>query len=232
MPNINTKAFFFSFLALCAFAIPAAAQSSATDVAPAGSHYVEVDYASHMTTPDAGGFHDFCAHYLYGAGHSVQLGVNIEDVHPIVEDQGVELQPNAKWQFYANERRGVSAAVATTLYLPVMRRGGTDTFVCVSGSVSKVLSPVGPKVSAGYYALLGRDPQYGARVRPTFNVTQPLSKKVNFSVDWVTGSNRYGFVSAGFAVQVSPSTSVTFGYAFGNEGRGNNQIGSGVGYAF
>src|SRR3954465_417570 len=116
----NARKFAAFFITLFALAGSAAAQSSATDVTPKGAHYVEFDYASHMAGADEGGFHDFCVHYLQGVGHSAQVGVNIEAVSPIVEDQGVELQPNAKWQFYSDEHRGLSACVATTLYLPVM----------------------------------------------------------------------------------------------------------------
>lgn len=220
-------------LTVAALTGEADAQSPSTDVLPQGAHYVEFDYASHMESVAEGGYKTFTAKFAEGVGRSMEIGMNIETASPVVPDQGLEIQPNLKWRFYENESTGVSASVGTVLYVPIARRAGTDTFVSVTGSVSKViLGATGTRVTAGAYALVGRDASLGARVRPLFGVAQPITRRIGFTTDWVAGANRFGFLSPAFSIALSPSTSITLGYAFGNEGRNNNQFGTAVGIAY
>src|SRR5260370_17062560 len=91
------------------------------------------------------------------------MGTNVALTKALLPDQPVELQPNIKYQFYSNEKTGVSAAAGGILYTPIAHRAGVDTFGLLYSVVSKKWKGnYGPRLTSGGYGLV---------VRPSGNST-------------------------------------------------------------
>lgn len=222
---------FFLFSAITTIAT--LAQSSSTDVLPRGSFYVEVDFNTHPMRFRDGGYQTYASHLVFGVSRNLEAGVNLEFSNPITPDQGVELQPNIKWQFHNNESKGTAASIGGVLYLPVGRRAGTDTFGMLYGNFSKQLKGrFGPRFTAGAYLLPKFAKEAGARAGMTLNYEQPLTSKISFGIDWVGGNNRFGYVTPGVTFAVSRRSQLYVGFNMGNEGRGNNELGISYGIQF
>lgn len=222
--------------ALCALALAvacareAAAQSTlfnipSTDVQSKGKLYTEFDFISHLEPHDAGGFQQYVGRVVYGAGSNFEFGANLSFTDALAPDQPVELQPNVKYRFYNDETNGVAASVGGILYAPVANRAGTDTFGLVYTVVSKkVKGSHGPRLTGGGYGLVGRANGNGSEGGAIFGYEQPLHSRVSFVADWLSGKNRFGYVTPGFSFTTSSRSSLYTGYSIGNQGRGNNAL--------
>jgi hypothetical protein len=47
---------------------------------------------------------------------------------------------------------------------------------------------------------------------------------VNFVADWLSGKNRFGYVTPGLSFIVSKTSALYAGYSIGNQGRKNNAL--------
>jgi hypothetical protein len=216
----------------------AAAQSSlfnipTTDVMPTGETYLEADFDTHLTGYQRGGFQGFGAMVVYGLKKRMEVGINVNYAKTGEPNQPIELQPNAKFQLYNSESKGIAVAVGTVLYLPVTKRRGIDSFGTVYVTVSKIFrGSYGPRLTTGGYALIGRDKETGNRKGVLLGYEQPLRKGISFIADWNTGKNRFGYAAAGLGFTFSKRNFLYTAYYFGNEGRGNNSLGVYYGFTF
>ena len=218
---------------LIALAIPknASAQSTlfnipSTDVVAKKKVYLEFDFISHLESHRNGGFQAYVPRAVVGVGKRTEIGLNAAFVDALAPDQPVELQPNVKHQFYQNEGNGVTVAAGGILYLPVSHRTGTDTFGLIYTVVSKqVKASYGPRVTGGAYGLVGRVSGSGTSGGAIVGYEQPLAPgKVSFVADWLSGKNRFGYVTPGLAITVSKTSLLYAGYSVGNQGRKNNAL--------
>ena len=223
---------------LCFAAAAAQAQSTiwnapSTDVVAAQKVYAEANFFAHFSRYDKGGFQGYGVRAVYGTGKGAEAGLNLFYTKAGGDPLPVEIQPNAKWQFYANEEKGVQAAVGGTLYLPVTHRRGSDTFGLLYATTSKkIKAAYGPRVTGGAYALVGRDRAAGTRTGALVGYEQPIARKVSFLADWFSGRNRFGYLGAGVSITTSKKSLLFVGYNVGNEGRANNYFGLYYGYSF
>lgn len=74
----------------------------------------------------------------------------------------------------------------------------------------------GARFTIGGYALVGRNKAFGTRKGWNFVYDQPLSNKVSFSAQWMTGKTRFGYFTPGFSVAMPKKSSVFIGYSVGN----------------
>ncbi len=226
-----TSQFFLG--ALLMFAPHTFAQSASTDVMSEGQSYLEFGLNTHIEPHRDGGYQTYTSRFVRGLRRGLEAGVNVEVSQPLVADQGVELQPNLKWQFHNSETRGTAASFGIMLFVPTLRRKGTDTFGMIYGNFSKqIKGRFGPRLSAGAYSLWGRARGYGARLGPTLSYEQPLHRKVSFATGWTGGNNRFGFVTPSFTLTLSPKSQLSIGYGIGNEGRKNNELAVSYGLQF
>lgn len=232
MNKIKTAVMMFGLLFLAATLNKqnAVAQSTlfnipSTDVVSEKKVYLEFDVISHLESHRNGGFQTYVPRAVFGVGKRTEIGVNVAFTDALAPDQPVEVQPNIKFQFYNNEEKGVAASVGGMLYAPVSNRAGTDTFGMVYTTVSKkVKADKGPRLTAGFYTLLGRLDGTGTKSGAIVGYEQPLSKKVSFVADWFSGRNRFGYVTPGFSFTVSKNSLLYVGYSIGNKGRKNNSL--------
>jgi hypothetical protein len=196
-----------------------------TDVVSKKRVYVEFDFISHLEPHDEGGFQAYVPRAVFGVGGNVEVGANVAFLDAEAPDQVVEFQPNVKYKFYSNEDNGVSAAAGGILYTPIANRAGADTFGLVYTVVSKkVKGDYGPRLTGGGYGLVGRANGNGSEGGAIVGYEQPLHRKVSFVADWLSGKNRFGYVTPGFSFALPRGSALYAGYSIGNVGRKNNAL--------
>ncbi len=196
-----------------------------TDVVSPRRTYVEFDFISHLRSHDNGGFQTYVPRVVYGVTKGLEIGANVSFTDALESDQPIEFQPNLKYQFYQNEENGVAAAAGGILYTPIANRAGIDTFGLIYTTVSKKFGGShGPRFTGGGYGLVGRTNGNGNEGGAIAGYEQPLHRKVSFVADWLSGKNRFGYVTPGLAITVSSRSALYAGYSIGNIGRGNNAL--------
>lgn len=196
-----------------------------TDAVPKSKTYLEFDLISHLESHHKGGFQSYIPRAVFGVGKGVEFGFNLSFTDTLAPKQPVELQPNMKWQFYANEETGVAASAGAIAYLPLANRGGTDDFALIYSNLSKkIKGRFGPRLTAGAYGLVGREDNLGTKGGAMIGYEQPLHAKVSFVTDWLSGKNRFGYVTPGLAFTLPKNGVFYVGYSIGNEGRKNNAL--------
>jgi hypothetical protein len=203
------------------------------DALPEGETYLEFDFDAHPTSYKKGGFQSYGVFLVRGVGKGVEVGVNAYFLKDGTESEPVELQSDIKWQFYANEDKGVAAAVGGILFAPVGRRGGGDTVGMVYASASKTVEGMnGAQFTGGGYALIGQERDAGSRAGALLGFVQPVTRKLSFMADWNSGRNRFGYGAAGLGLDLSKKSALYSAFYFGNEGRANNFFGVYYGRSF
>jgi hypothetical protein len=231
---LRLKSIAWALCALCATMLfdsrTAQAQSTlfnipSTDVVAEKHVYLEFDFVGHLEHFTDGGFHAYVPRAVFGVGKHVEVGTNVAFLRTEAPGQPVELQPNVKYQFYSNEENGVSAATGGILYTPVRNRAGVDTFGLLYTVVSKrVKGSYGPRLTGGGYGLVGRTNGNGSEGGAIVGYEQPVRKRVSFVADWLSGKNRFGYLTPGFSVSLPRASALYAGYSIGNVGRKNNAL--------
>lgn len=203
-----------------------------SDVQARGSVYLEADFMIHFGSLREGGYQEYGSRLVVGLPGNMEVGVNgfytrADPAEPI------ELQPNFKWQFYENEKKGLAFATGVLISTPITRRssGTTSAQIYVVGSKS-FEGTYGPRVTFGGYHLLGSLDDDIDTNGVMLGLEQPLTKKISFVTDWSSGNNDYGYLVVGTGITLSPKSLLYTGYNFGNQGRGNNYLGVFYGYTF
>lgn len=200
-----------------AFCDSTAAQSAGTDTLETGRSYAEINFWTGTQSHPNGGAQIYGGRFAYGLRKSVEVGLGYSMSDPHDAEFPPEIQPSIKWKFYENEKLGLKAAGGAVGFVPIARREGTDAFAYLYTNVSKdVKSLNGARVTVGGYALVGRRAEFGSRKGWNLMYEQPVAKKLSFSAQWVTGKNRFGYATAGFAYPVTKKSSLFIGYGVGN----------------
>ncbi len=198
--------------------VPSSGVVSAKDV------YLEMDFITNYAWRRSdNSFQNYLPRAVVGVGHDVEVGVNVSYTRVPRGTRPMELQPNAKWQFYRNESRGIASAVGCIWFVPITHRTGTRTLgQCYSVMSKQFKGTYGPRFTGGAYTLLNSTSDDGTRTGAIVAYEQPLSKQTGFIVDWFSGYSRFGFVSPSFYVTTPRNGSLSAGYAIANQGSGNN----------
>lgn len=203
-----------------------------TDVLPPQKLYVEADYITHPASYEKGGYHYYGPSIIYGVGKNIEIGLNAY-VTRALEPEAAELQPNAKWQFYNDERTGFAAAAGGILFIPVTHRETANTKAMLYLTLSQqVKKRFGPRFTTGVYSFVGRMEEGETRTGILLGYEQPLHSKLTFFTDWYSGYNSVGYAAAGIGITFPKEQFLYAGYSFGNRGRGNNWLGIFFGRTF
>jgi hypothetical protein len=203
-----------------------------TKVESPGKVYLEADFIMHYASYRDGGFQTFGPRVVVGLPGKTEVGINAlyTWAKPGVP---LDLQPNFKWQFYENEKRGLAFVAGVVISTPVTHRSSGTTYAQVYALGSKSFTGVyGPKVTFGGYRLVGSFDEGTDKTGVILAVEQPVTSKIAFVTDWSSGNNRYGYVAAGAGITFSPKSTLYTGYNFGNHGRGNNSFAAFYSYEF
>jgi len=194
-----------------------------TDAVAKGKAYFEFDFISHLESHDDGGFQTYVPRGVFGLGHSVEVGVNVAATSSAAPTT-VYIQPNVKWQFYANETAGVALSAGAIAFTPLKDRDLNDSFGMFYANVSKKFKGrYGPRVTVGGYGLGGVEADVdkgGAMV----GYEQPVASRASFVADWFSGKNGFGYVTPGFSFALPKSGLLNIGYSIGNYCRKNNGL--------
>jgi hypothetical protein len=204
-----------SILFFCAINI--SAQFGTTDTLETKRTYTEINFWSGVQSHRNGGEQIYGGRFTYGLTKKVEIGINGSFSNPNDTDFPPEIQPNVKWKVYENEKHRVAVAGGLIAFVPVAKRLGTNTFAMVYGNISKQVRQLkSARFTAGVYGLVGRNNDFGAKKGWNFNYEQPLTRKVSFSTQWVTGKNRFGYVTPGFSIAMPKNSNLFIGYSVGN----------------
>ena len=197
-----------------------------TDVVAAKKVYVEMDYITNYAwQTDDVKFENYLPRAVVGVGHNLEVGANFSYTRVPGGGEPIELQPNAKWQFYSDKEKGVAASAGCIWFLPISHRSGTDTFgQCYAVASKQFCGDYGPRFTGGGYTLIGANSDQGTKAGAIVAYEQPFSKKVGLIVDWSSGNNRFGYISPGFYLLMPHNGSFSAGYAIANQGRGRNAL--------
>jgi len=221
-----------AMLSLAVSAHQAAAQSTilntpSTDVVARKKVYVEMDFITNYAwqRDDDSKYANYAPRVVVGVARNVEVGVNVSFTHVPGGGEPIELQPNAKWQFYQNEQKGLAAAAGCIWYLPITHRAGTDSVgQCYSVVSKKVSGDLGPRFHGGGYVLIGASKAERTKAGAIVAYEQPFSKRTGLLLDWLSGDNRFGSVSPGLYILTPHNGSLSAGYTIANHGRGKNAL--------
>jgi hypothetical protein len=192
-------------------------QSATTDTVSDGQKYIEANFWSGVQSHRNGGEQIYGGRFTYGLTKKVEIGINGSFSNPNDSEFPPEIQPNVKWKIYENEKRRIAVAGGVIGFVPIAKRTETDTFAMVYANVSKQIRQLkSARFTVGAYGLAGRNNDFGTKKGWNFNYEQPLTNKVSFSTQWVTGKNRFGYVTPGFSIAMPKNSSLYIGYSVGN----------------
>ena len=179
-----------ALLVACLLSIISSAAAQSTifnvpsgDVVAPHKVYLEADFITHFASYANGGYQTYGPRVVVGLPGNTEVGVNVFYTRSSGPEP-VSLQPNFKWQFYSNEKRGLAIAAGVLVSIPVThRRDGTATgMVYVVGS--KTFSDGrAPKLTFGGYQLVGRFDDGTDKTGVLAGVEQPLTRKLSFVTD-------------------------------------------------
>ena len=196
-----------------------------TGVESPGKVYLELDFITHFASFADGGHQTYGPRVVVGLPGNTEVGINVFNTRT-APGEPVLIQPNFKWQFYADEAKGLAAAAGVLFSIPVTRRSaGTTTAMFYAVASKSFEGRYGPSFTAGGYTLVGRLEKGITKNGVLLGYEQPVTSKISFLADWASGNNDYGYVVAGTGITLSPKDSFYAGYNFGNQGRGNNALG-------
>ncbi len=206
------------FLILFCFAMPTIfAQSAGTDTLEAGRTYYEANFWTATQSHRNGGEQIYGGRFAYGLSKKIEVGLGGSFSNPNDPEYPPEIQPSIKYKFYENEKYGVTAAGGAIAYIPVAKLAGTDGFVMIYSNVSKDVKKLNDaRFTVGGYALIGRNKDFGSRKGLNLVYEQSISEKVSFSMQWVTGKNRFGYATPGLNLAVTKNSILFVGYSVGN----------------
>jgi hypothetical protein len=195
-----------------------------TDIVSAKKVYLEMDFITNYAWAKGDErFTNYLPRAVVGVGNQVEVGANVSYTRVPGGGEPLELQPNAKWQFYNNEGKGLAAAAGCMWFIPVTHRSGADTFgQCYSTASKRFNGNYGPRFTGGAYTLIAARKDQGTRTGAIAAYEQPLSDRLAFIVDWQSGNNRFGYISPALNVTVPRNGNLSAGYAIANQGRGRN----------
>jgi hypothetical protein len=195
-----------------------------TDAVAPKKVYFEFDFISHLESHASGGFQTYVPRIVVGAGKGVEVGVNIATTS-LIAPTIVYVQPNIKWQFYANTDKGTALSAGAIAYIPAKDRKANDTFGFFYGNGSKKFKGTyGPRITVGGYGLADYDAPGLDKGGAMVGYEQPLSGRVSFVADWFSGKNGFGYATPGLSFTLPKNQLINIGYSVGNTGRKNNGL--------
>lgn len=203
-----------------------------SDVLSRGEGYFEANFTAHLSSYESGGYQLYGPRIVYGLGKRTEIGLNAFYTHSGTAEP-IELQPNFKWKFFEDQDRGLGAATGVMFFIPVTERSSSTSSAQVYAVISKNLKgDDGPRFTGGAYVLIGSVEEGTTKQGVLLGYEQPLEKKFVLQVDWSSGNNDIGYVSAGAGINLTASSVLYVGYSVGNQGRGNNYVGVFYGISF
>lgn len=203
-----------------------------TDVLDRGKVYGELDAGFKFNDDTAlGHFSSFVPRVVVGAGHNVEVGLNVTgNVQP--GSDSTTLVPTIKYKFYQSKDKSVAMIAGGNIFIPVRNRAydiGTWSYMAVSKTINKTRLTAG-----GYVASKNVFAPNATRAGGHFGFEQTLNSKASIAADWITGKHAAGYFTPGFIYKPTPKVTTYWAYSIGNTNasQGNHFFLFEVGYNF
>lgn len=197
------------------------------DVLDRGKLYGELDIAYQRSTGIAG----FTPRVVIGAGHRIEVGVNINGITATVDPQ-TTVTPTIKWKAYDGGRNGWAFLLGDEVFVPVQNRN-YNAGNYVYAELTKTLT-TSTRATFGAYCFTPNVVASGTKAGGQFAIEQTVSKRVTLAADWYTGSQALGYFTPGLVVKVTPKLTWYGTYQIGNHNlySGNHQFLTELGFNF
>jgi hypothetical protein len=185
-----------------------------TDVLDKGKVYFELDVSAKPNDSFAvNKFSSFVPRLVAGAGHRVEVGLNITgNIQP--GPDSTTLAPTIKWKAYRGKDNGVAIVFGDNIFIPVRNRG-YNAGNYIYAEISKTFKS-GTRITVGGYDFTPNVVAPANRTGGQFGFEQPLNQKVSFAADWYTGKHSAGYFTPGVVFKVGPKVTGYAGYSIGN----------------
>lgn len=190
MTKLHRRMNQFTLLSACLLFsfFTAAAQSTifnipSSDVQAPRKVYLEADFITHFASYKNGGYQTYGPRVVVGLPGNTEVGVNAFYTRTSPAEP-IDVQPNFKWQFYNNEKRGLAVAAGVLVSIPVTRRrdGKTTGMLYVVGSKT-FTGTHGPRLTFGGYTLAGTFAEGTDKTGVLVGYEQPVTKEFSFVTD-------------------------------------------------
>lgn len=204
-----------------------------TDVLDKGKVYGELDASFKPDDSEiVKRFSSFVPRIVIGAGHHVEVGLNITgNIQPGTDT--TTLVPAIKYKIYDGaSTNGISIVIGDHLFIPVRNRtyhAGNYVYA----EISKTFK-TGTRLTGGGYDFTKNVVATGNRAGGQFGFEQPVSKTLTLAADYFTGKHAAGYLTTGAAFKLQPQLTGYAAYSIGNQNpsRGNNFFLLEIGYNF
>lgn len=204
-----------------------------TDVLDKGKVYFELDISAKPNDTTAlNKFSSFVPRLVVGAGGKVEVGVNIlGNVQP--GPDSTTIAPAVKWKVYDGKDNGWAMVLGDNIYFPV-RNKGYDTGTYAYTTIQKTFNKSTRVGFGGYFFSKNVVAANANRAGGQFTFEQPVTKKLNFNVDYFTGKMANGYVTMGAAYKLTNKLTGVAAYSIGNANasHGNHFFYFELGYNF
>jgi hypothetical protein len=163
------------------------------DVLDCGKLYLETDWLWRPIEPR---FSSGEIRAVYGAGHNVEVGVNLGGFAPHGATAIVTV-PNVKWQPHHSDSLSL-----TTGMLALFHVGGRGdhTPAVLAYTHAAMRFPIGLRMTAGGWLSSPHYAASGVEKGGLFALEQAIVSNVTLAADWYTGSSGLGYASPGLIV--------------------------------
>ncbi len=215
----------FSFAFLYFFAQPADTQQLIISVPNADvthkNEFILTTESQIKTHPDAGS--ENFAFLTYGIGHDTEIALSAYNLKVPGRNRNIAIAPGFKTskqilkeKFHARE---IKVTVGQMVPISLQGEGvGSWTYGHVSAKIPKLNTHVTAGLNAGTKQIFGRN-----QVSAMLGVEQPLTKKLMFVADWVSGTHDFAALAAGFQYNFTPRTALVLAYKIPNNRRSGSQ---------
>lgn len=200
-----------------------------TDVLDSSKAYFELDISAKPVDPE---FSSFVPRFVFGAGHGVEVGVNVTgNIQPGADS--TTIVPAVKWKIYNGGDNGWAVVAGSNFYVPVRNKSydfGDYSYVMTQKTFSTKT-----RVGFGGY-FFSKDVvepdknQFGGQ----FTFEQPVNDRFGLLADWFTGKNAAGYFTTGGYFKVTGKLTGYAAYSIGNANasNGNHYLYFELGYNF
>jgi hypothetical protein len=204
------------------FPTRASAQSSMTEeLTEARKLDVSFDFLGSVARRKAGGFEWYLPSASFGVTDRLEIGGSMSTLVPKTAEEPNELIPHARWQWLETSK-GQTAVIGGDWHFPLSNRGEADGYGLIDVTTSQTFGERRPvTISGGLYALVGRRMPDETRRGVILSWDQTVSKRWSYSVEWTSGNNWYGYMSAGLTFS-SGAAWIFGGYCVGNQMSANH----------
>ena len=182
---------------------------------------VSVEFMGSIARRASGGFEWYLTDLTFGVTPRLEIGAGWSAVVPGSSGEPHEIIPHAK--FIAFESASTTFAAGGAWHVPAPSRAESRGYGWAYVAVSRAIDSARPiTLSAGAYALVRRDRSIGDSARGiSLGWDQSLSDRWSYSLEWISGTNWYGYLSPGITFS-SGAHWFTGGYCVGNDRSANH----------